>query len=226
MSIPAEISRINEAKADIISALNDKGVVVSSSAPIQDMGDYIRSINTGGTNLDLDKIYPIGSIYMSNSSVSPEAQLGGEWELIDKEFAPYYGTITSDIWTSSNAALNGTYNNFFLNGHTIVIRLNLKNNVALTDNNVNLGTLSPAAFGVTSFYYTQFGKSTMSDGGNSMIYYRFTTEGNIQTDDIINADDSHTMATGNNFYINEVLSVPFNYMDNDFCNKFYWERIA
>lgn len=51
MSISTEITRITEAKADIVSALAEKGVTVSDGATISDMGDYIRSINTGGEDM-------------------------------------------------------------------------------------------------------------------------------------------------------------------------------
>lgn len=107
MSISSEITRITEAKADIVSALAEKGVTVSDSASISDMGDYIRSIETGGGDLDFDKIYPIGSIYTSVNSTSPADLFGGTWEQISGRFLIGTGAAeanTTDYWGTLGAS--------------------------------------------------------------------------------------------------------------------------
>lgn len=48
MSIATEISRIQQAKADIKSSIEAKGVTVPSSALIDDYSDYVDAIQTGG----------------------------------------------------------------------------------------------------------------------------------------------------------------------------------
>lgn len=46
---------------------------------------WVDTSATGGSSSDiLDKVYPIGSIYMSTANVSPESFLGGTWERYGK----------------------------------------------------------------------------------------------------------------------------------------------
>lgn len=48
MSVQTEITRINKAKTDIISAITAKGGTVASGAKIEDLPACIRAIPTGG----------------------------------------------------------------------------------------------------------------------------------------------------------------------------------
>jgi endonuclease YncB( thermonuclease family) len=48
MSIASEISRIQQAKADIKTAIETKGVTVPSSATIDTYDDYVSQISGGG----------------------------------------------------------------------------------------------------------------------------------------------------------------------------------
>lgn len=59
MSIASEISRIQTAKADIKSAIEGKGVPVSSSAKLDDYAALISAISTG--------ITPSGSVSITSN---------------------------------------------------------------------------------------------------------------------------------------------------------------
>lgn len=48
MSVQTEITRINKAKTDIVSAITEKGGTVASGAKIEDLPACIRAIPTGG----------------------------------------------------------------------------------------------------------------------------------------------------------------------------------
>ena len=48
MSVQTEITRINKAKTDIVSAITAKGGTVASGAKIEDLPACIRAIPTGG----------------------------------------------------------------------------------------------------------------------------------------------------------------------------------
>ncbi len=48
MSIASEITRLQTAKADIKTAIEDKGVTVPSAATLDDYADYVDAIQTGG----------------------------------------------------------------------------------------------------------------------------------------------------------------------------------
>ena len=51
MSIASEISRLQSAKADLKSAIEAKGVTVSSSATLDDYDTYVAAISGGGSSV-------------------------------------------------------------------------------------------------------------------------------------------------------------------------------
>ena len=50
MSIASEIERLQGAKSEIKTSIENKGVTVSSDAKLDDYSDYIDSIASGGTD--------------------------------------------------------------------------------------------------------------------------------------------------------------------------------
>lgn len=64
MSIATEISRLQTAKANIKSAIEDKGVAVPSSATLDTYDEYISAITTGGGYQILDYIQSDGTFYI------------------------------------------------------------------------------------------------------------------------------------------------------------------
>lgn len=72
MSIQSEISRIKQAKTNIVAAIKDKGVTVPSKTSLSEMADYIQTISQG------------------------EGQVGPQWvELLSQETFPF--PYTNDI---------------------------------------------------------------------------------------------------------------------------------
>lgn len=57
------------------------------------------------SNLFLDILYPIGSIYMSTSSTSPALLIGGEWQKIEDQFLLGNG----DIYTANSTGGSSTH---------------------------------------------------------------------------------------------------------------------
>ena len=53
MSIASEISRLQQAKADLKTSIGNKGVTVSSSATLEDYPDYVDAIQQGGGSPNL-----------------------------------------------------------------------------------------------------------------------------------------------------------------------------
>lgn len=96
-----EVSNI-KAGANITLQVSGKDITISSTgggggtgAEEVDISDtepteetiklWVDTSATGGSSSDiLDKVYPIGSIYMSTANVSPESFLGGTWERYGK----------------------------------------------------------------------------------------------------------------------------------------------
>lgn len=75
-------TEFNGKTSDSYLQLGDDGTGSTGAAPTINAGTF------GGMTVAqfVDMIYPIGSIYMSTSSTSPESLFGGTWESIDGRF--------------------------------------------------------------------------------------------------------------------------------------------
>ena len=173
----------------------------------------------------LNLVHPIGSILTTSTSTNPAASVGGTWELIDKGFKDTYITLDETYWTHTSADI-GEYSNILLNDHTISMRLNLKNTVALTDSSIALGKLALTSCGVNSLSYALFYGVAIADNGNSTVAYRIDQDGRISTQDVLNIDDTHNLPVGSNFYLLVTQAVRHTNMLDEFCDKFYWKRTA
>lgn len=174
----------------------------------------------------LNLMHPIGSVYTTVTNNDPAEIFGGTWELIDKEFKAQWLTVGDTQWTAEEATLY-SYCNIALAGHNMNIRLGLKNSSELTDSDVKLGKLDVPSFGLTEFPYRLFHEVAVSDGGGGTICYHINQNGTITVNDAFNVNGTHSIASGRVFYINYVYTVhSIERMLDEFCDKFYWKRIA
>ena len=174
----------------------------------------------------LNLMHPIGSVYTTVTNNDPAEIFGGTWELIDKEFKAQWLTISDTQWTAKDATLHA-YCNVALAGHNMNIRLSLKTNTELTDYEVELGKLDVPSFGLTELPYGLFHNIAICDNGGSTICYSIKQDGTITTTEALNVNGTHSSGSGSVFYINYVYTVhSIERMLDDFCDKFYWKRIA
>lgn len=118
MSIATEIARLQTAKADIKTAIEAKGVTVSSEATIDTYDDYIASISTGSTGWqpnptwwDIDTIlandtesYPKNIFLITDEDDVTDINVGGSIAAVKTSDGSFYtlGTIPSThTWDKS-----------------------------------------------------------------------------------------------------------------------------
>ena len=68
--------------------------------------------------IDLDTIYPIGSIYMSINDTNPKEYYGGEWEQIEDRFLLACGTNHNNGETGGSATVSLTQSQMPRHNHT------------------------------------------------------------------------------------------------------------
>ena len=96
-------------KSEVDTALNGKQATLVSGTNIKTvnnqslLGGGDITIQGGGGGLTFDDIYPIGSIYMSVNSTSPQTLFGGTWQQLTDTFL--YASTSAD--TNSTTATGG-----------------------------------------------------------------------------------------------------------------------
>lgn len=174
--------------------------------------------------------YRIGDIYITSTPDNPSYDLGGTWELIDKEFESYQNKYTdaADIAKYITCTSNCDITEFVVRriGHTIVFRIYFVINVDLADSTVSLADLNFSALGIKGLSYQQTNILMGGDGGNGIAITNVSDGGNINVVDVIPKGSNTTLASGYTPRLYYQQTLPSGNMLESACDKFYWKRIA
>lgn len=91
-----------------IVTIKNNDITISYPTDNTGSGSYTNG-GSGGNSLDFDKIYPVGSVYMSINSTDPTNLFGGTWVQIKGRFLVGTG-LTEDNTSNWCGELNGTLN--------------------------------------------------------------------------------------------------------------------
>lgn len=193
----------------------------------KDLPDTSTPYNAETFNLLQDNIEnaingsKVGDIIVTSTNADPSERFGGTWELIDKEFKSEAST-SDTLFTanSNNCELTSCY--YTRSGHSIQIRLNFKNKVALTDANLELGNFNLDVLGVTSLPYSLYNVIGATDGGNALL----TMTVNYTEGTLTHAESTNDVSANNSCYLLFDVDVTANRMIDSFCDKFYWKKVA
>jgi hypothetical protein len=177
----------------------------------------------------LNTTHPIGSIITTATNVNPGATIGGTWVLVDKEAKYDWKQIPTTAWTPQAAEIN-TYDSnrsyVALQGHMAHFRLFLLTAAAASDTELPLGVLDVSACGLVGIPYGILGDVTISDGGGCTVGWKLTTDGTLSIIDVLNVDGTHSMPSGQTFYLNFTYVLNGTQLLDEACDKFYWKRTA
>jgi len=201
----------------------------------RDERTFIRYTNDQGENWSEWQTlcgYAVGDVIITGSNDDPSTRMGGRWTLIDKEFSnsqnlysdatdiAKYVTAYNDNVTISEIVVRRI-------GHSINLRVAFSNNIALTDTTTTLMQFNLQALGIKGLSYTQHGILIGSDGGNAVLNLSIYDDGNVScVDVIVRGSDTASLPVDSSprlFYRQDCW---YNNMLDDFCDRFYWKRIA
>lgn len=180
-----------------------------------------QGINSGV----IDMIHPIGSIYISSTNTNPSSIFGGTWELIDKEFIEIADNFKEWFTPSSNVTLNNFY--VVRSKHSMKVRLDFTNKVALSDTAVVFGNIDYSSLGITDIGMSYRGSIAVTDGGNGIaemdLHY---SSGELSSVDVITKTSGGQIAA--NSSINYLIDINVRHYEmlDEACDKFYWKRVS
>lgn len=179
-----------------------------------------QGINSGV----IDMMYPIGSIYISATNTDPSSTFGGTWELIDKDFIEIAGNF-KEWFTPSNVTVNNLY--VVRSKHSMKIRLDFTNKVALSDSTATLGVLDFKALGITDIGMSYNGSIAVTDGGNGIIETNLNYSTGVLTSvDVVTKTSGGQIAADSSINYLIDINVRHYEMLDEACDKFYWKRVS
>ena len=173
----------------------------------------------------LNAIYPVGSIITTSTNTNPSDNYEGTWELVDKEFRSEASNSNSLFDANlTNITLDSCY--YTRIGHTIQIRINFHNKVALTDSALVLGNFNYDELGITTMPFGLYYEIGTTDDGNGIfLFYIDYENGNTESRDVLSKGDN-SIEIDSSCYLLFDFVVTQNRMIDSFCDKFYWKRTA
>lgn len=211
----------------------NEGLAIGYDTTIEKTLDVKDTLYINGIAL-IDKLYPIGSCYITSTYYSPSNFLGGAWSLIDKGFAYKYFSSTGAnnggvTWNTTNTS-NGAHV-LIRKGNNIQFRLSWYNKVAYADTTLTLATINTSYFGlgVAQPHYECLVAD--SDGLNAILICSMAKNSSnnnltFQLEDTIYKNGATTTSSKNQncrIYFSLLFSIAE--MNNDECDKFIWKRI-
>ena len=147
---------------DIPNKISYYGLGADEELYVKNVKLYANSIVNNVNNI-VDMIYPIGSIYMSVNSTSPQILFGGTWEQIKDRFLLSSGDTYTNASTGGSATVTLTeneipthnHNSKSLTGSTRIQQYNGSASsttgiISQKNNNYNLGQVNGSNFGSTT----------------------------------------------------------------------------
>ncbi len=139
------------------------------------------------------------------------------------------------VATTGTSSTDSYFLAAFYNGHEITInmRLTLTGPLTIADaDQKKLGKFTLSAFGIQGDIERSLFTSQFSDNGNLLLSYSLNTDGTLQLYDISSWQDgtwkhSLEIATGSEINVELTFNIPIrtlSKMDNNFCDKFYYQR--
>lgn len=178
--------------------------------------------------------YPVGCVICTATNTNPSSQYGGTWTLIDKEFKTQVltGTSSKPLFTINTTNVNSISSavRASFDGKNIYIRMHLNTKVALTDTTITLGTFDLEGLGMTTTTGSVLnfiaGYCTGGTNKDGVAICQISSSGVLSSRDVITRVSGGSIAASSDirFFFHYMYNT--GYVNDSFCDKFYWRRTA
>lgn len=199
------------------------GQMQQNKADRSDIPTKVSQLQNDSEYITMAEIFPVGSVCITTSNVSPEATYGGTWSLIHKRLKAAivekfvtYDETNIDTATATSIAV--------IDGNSIQVRLQFKTAVSLGDSDVTLGQFNFAKLGITQKYSEIV--PAIFDGGNGIADVRINNTGLMESVDVIIKGTGTTLAAGNTGQLRASLMIKPEWTLDSACDEFHWVRTA
>ena len=212
-----------QARTALGGLVSSVGQMQQNKADRSDIPTKVSQLQNDSEYITMAEIFPVGSVCITTSNVSPDATYGGTWSLIHKRlkaaivegFVAYDETNIDTATATSVAAIDG---------NSIQVRLQFKTAVTLGDADVTLGQINLSKLGITQKYSEIV--PAIFDGGNGIADVRINTTGLMESVDVIIKGTGTTLAAGSTGQLRANLMIKTDYMVDSACDEFHWVRTA
>lgn len=169
--------------------------------------------------------HEIGDIVITSTNENPASRLGGTWELVDKEFIEIADNFKEWFTPSSNVTLNNFY--VVRSKHSMKVRLDFTNKVALSDTTVVFGNIDYSSLGITDIGMSYRGSIAVTDGGNGIAEMDLNYSTGVLTSvDVITKTSGGQIPIDSSINYLIDINVRHYEMLDEACDKFYWKKTA
>lgn len=182
-----------------------------------------------GTDVALKSaIYPIGSLYVTSTPENPATYLGGTWELIDKHLkdALYDSSTVSGLISGVNSNLTGARCVITTSGHNVTFFFSVEFNIAIGETDRDVFTVDYSKIGISRIPMTT-PVMLAGDEANGIAYCLLHYSSGLFTlRDIVPKADQGTIVAGSIIQGQETFTLRQSYIDDAFCDKFFWKKTS
>lgn len=171
--------------------------------------------------------HPVGSVFITDTNTNPENTYGGTWELVDKVFKSRHGGGSGNSMFTRNTTNTSAHSFWYTTaGHTVTVEIQVTPRIAFDDSTIEWGNVNLTQLGITQFSHTGYDYG-WSDGGQGIAMVGIRTNGQVNSYDVLTKTSGGSIPAGSEeLKVVHTQAIPYYYMLDSFCDKFYWKRTA
>lgn len=120
VKVEVPVFSVAEVKPNIADGTITEAMIADGSITEAKLSQEVQNKLNAGANINFDKIYPVGSIYMSVNSINPSELFGGTWEQLKDRFLLGAGDTYSAGSTAGEAEHTLTIDEMPAHSHKLV----------------------------------------------------------------------------------------------------------